>query len=507
MATSTSPSPSGPDGTTWNERRGRVAFPEEDGRRTTSALGRAVVADSLRGVSAEHADKALRSRSWRREYTSHFATATRLGAASGARALATARPGLVSLRSRMRWSSVDGDRPLTTEQLPTAAEVVSKTIRGRRPAVTHLEVPYRGRVLTGDTLRAQLDRWAEGGIVEPSFAAAVARAVHEPELLSAPGRSVVLLGAGAAMGPLRQLSRWGAHVVAVDVPVAAVQQRIAALAADGAGTVIVPWLAARDVPGLTVGADLPELLTWLPALVAGSGAPVLATHVYADGGTHVELTVAADLLAETLIGARPDTALAYLATPTDSFLVPADAVAQSRRRASHWSWNGPAHRLAAAVSFGRLCRPCYPTTTVDEHGDEWGLIDTLVAVQGPNYALAKRAQRWRAMVAAAEGRLVSANVAPSAWTRSVTSNRVLAAVYRGSHRFGVEIFESDTAAALMAAKLVVDLAGPAAAPTAHPEALFSHDAAHGGLWRQPFAPLSALGIAAAIGMVVRTRRH
>src|SRR5262249_58457670 len=88
----------------------------------------------------------------------------------------------------------------------------------------------------------------------------------------------------------------------------------------------------------------------------------------------------------------------------------------------------------------------------------------LVAQQGPNYALAKRLQRWRAAFARDGGATVSLNVAPPTRTKSVVQNRLLAAAYAGAHRFGVEIFEPATCKVLMAALLVHDLqtgGGPA----------------------------------------------
>ena len=77
--------------------------------------------------------------------------------------------------------------------------------------------------------------------------------------------------------------------------------------------------------------------------------------------------------------------------------------------------------------------------------------------QGPNYALAKRLQRWRATRARDDGVTVSLNVAPPTRTRSVVKNRALAAAYAGAHRFGIEVFEPATSNTLMAALLVHDL--------------------------------------------------
>jgi hypothetical protein len=145
------------------------------------------------------------------------------------------------------------------------------------------------------------------------------------------------------------------------------------------------------------------------------------------------------------------------------------------------------------VSAGRLLRRQY----VD--GVHPGIHDAIVTQQGPNYALAKRLQRWRATVARDAGVTVSMNIAPPTRTRSVLKNRALAAAYAGASRFGVEVFEPATANTLMAALLVADLntrGGPAHESPWQDEA---YAAVHGGLWRAPYQPRSALGLAAVLG--------
>ena len=132
-------------------------------------------------------------------------------------------------------------------------------------------------------------------------------------------------------------------------------------------------------------------------------------------------------------------------------------------------------------------------------GVDPGINDSLVTQQGPNYALAKRVQRWRATLAREAGTTVSINVAPPTRTRSVMKNRVLAAAYAGAHRFGVEVFEPATCKVLMAALLVHDVHTGGGPAHAHPWQDEAHAAAHGGLWRIAYAPRSALGLAAALG--------
>jgi len=150
-------------------------------------------------------------------------------------------------------------------------------------------------------------------------------------------------------------------------------------------------------------------------------------------------------------------------------------------------------RPLRALSGGRLLRRAYVP------GSDPGIIDSLVPQQGPNYALAKRLQRWRAVLARHQGETVSMNVAPPTRTKSVVRNRALAAAYAGAHRFGVEVFEPSTSNVLMAALLVHDLHTDGGPRHEHPWQDEAFAAVHGGLWRAPYAPRSALGLAALLG--------
>src|SRR6202041_2796370 len=78
--------------------------------------------------------------------------------------------------------------------------------------------------------------------------------------------------------------------------------------------------------GLDLTADIPAAADWL---AAGDGPLGLGNYVYADGAANVMLASAVDALTVRLTAARGDVALAFLATPTDVFAVPADAVAHS----------------------------------------------------------------------------------------------------------------------------------------------------------------------------------
>lgn len=478
-----------------DERHG-VRFPTVAGRRSSSRTGADVVADSVVRVDGRLAGQARQATDWRKSYAEFFAASTRVSALAKD-SVAIAEYGLQSAWERLVYRSADGtETPIAAwaRGLGENDRLGTSRIDGTESAVTRLEVPYRGTVLHGVALERQLREWVRRGVVEQGFADAVQSVIEKPDRLSLPGHEVILLGAGAEMGPIGSLLSWGARVVAVDVPGAEIWDRLRGL--RSAGTLTFP--VVDDVPGIDIGAGLPDLAGWLAARWSGSAVPILGSHAYADGAAHVEVNLAADVLAHTLTTTRPDAVLSYLHTPTDSFLVPADAVAQARERGRSTRWNGPAHRIAAVASGRRLFRPAYPETYPDDTGRVWGLSDTLVPIQGPNYALAKRLQRWRAVLQYHAGRPISSTVAPASWTRSVTKNRVLASVYAGADAFGVEIFRPDTARALAAAKLVADAFRPLAPSDAHPESVFVN-AAHGGLWRQPFDPRTALSVAALLG--------
>ena len=214
--------------------------------------------------------------------------------------------------------------------------------------------------------------------------------------------------------------------------------------------------------------------------------------------------MAIDAVGRLLHRGNPDLSLAFLATPTDVFAVPEDAVAMSRMR---WKERRTRRLLQAPFHLAHLFEPAYRNTVIDDTGREVGIADCLVPTQGPNYAVAKRLQRWRAIVARDGGQKVSLNVAPATRTRSVVKNRALAAAYAGAGRFGIEVFEPDTANTLMAALLVRDLRDPESAANPdqslhNPMDLFSDAANHGGLWRTAYEPRSVLSIAAVLGMII-----
>jgi hypothetical protein len=475
-----------------------VAFPEAaDRRRSTTAVGRAVAAEALRTVDPVGAAHAERETNWRSGYLLHYRRLLESGLLSRAAALTIAADGLSALRARMTVVDERGEQPLESwSTAPAGRRWDTVEVSGTAEPETDLVLPFRGRRLTGDDIDARLDAWVAAGVIEPSAARAVRTVRDHPEWLRLEDRTVVVLGAGAEMGPLQALLRWGARVAAVDLARPALWRRLTESARSGAGTLLVPvepgdGAMIEQRAGVDLLRDVPSVAEWVGALPGGL---TLGNYVYADGADNVRVSVAVDALTTRLLAARDGVALAFLATPTDVFAVPRDAVVHATRSYEQRSRTGKLlGRPLRTVSGGRLLTRAYNPDA------DPGINDSLVTQQGPNYALAKRLQRWRASLARAGGVTVSMNVAPPTRTRSVVKNRALAAAYAGAGRFGVEVFEPATANVLMAALLVHDLNTGGGPEHEHPWQDEAHAAVHGGLWRAAYAPRSALGLAALLG--------
>jgi hypothetical protein len=313
-----------------------VDFPvADDGRRSTSAFGRAVIADALRGTDAPGALGAEQETNWRSGYLTHFRRVIEAGLPSRQAALAIAADGAGSLRGRMRAALPGGDEGELDELLTMAASrsLGTATITGAGAAEEELALPYRGERLRGGDLARRLEAWVGAGIIEPSCADAVRAVADHPDWLSLPGRTVAVLGAGSEIGPLPVLLRWGATVAGIDLPEPRIWERVLQAARSGAGTLLVPVTVTpglggeaghtppgqltADVTADSAGADLtsevPEVADWLAGL---RGPVVLGNYVYADGAANVRVCAAADTLTLRLQAARDDVALAFLATPT-----------------------------------------------------------------------------------------------------------------------------------------------------------------------------------------------
>jgi hypothetical protein len=228
----------------------------------------------------------------------------------------------------------------------------------------------------------------------------------------------------------------------------------------------------------------------------------IGNYTYLDGDMHVKLALCADVLIQALRKERPSTSVAFLCTPTDLHVVSDEAAEASLRSYNAGPGNGLYllfENIVMFLSGYKFLKKNYMTPAVyrEEGGEprQVHLIDGLSVAQGPNYALAKRMQHWRAVIEYEKGATVSSMVAPSTATLSVIHNRTFAWAYGGMPYFGYEIFKQETTNAIMAAILIQDVYnewGPKNPKNRKTFGInsalevFKWQSVHGGLWRSPY---------------------
>ncbi|MCZ3388506.1 MAG: hypothetical protein LH645_05165 [Actinomycetia bacterium] len=499
--------------TTTSESHAGVVFPLTHGERATQPVGRHVISTATSRVDTAASEAARDEMRWYREYPTHFRELTRLSA--GVNAGLIASDGLAALHATMRFRRQGAEGSiLEAMDVPRARYFHGVTIEGGGPPSDAGLVLYDNeRPVRGAALAQLLDRWVDDGTAEPSAVAALRMVDEHSEWLDLRGQTIVVMGAGAEMGPYEALLAWGAHVVAIDLQNPATWQRLVDIARRSPGRLTLPTRQSLGVTptdsqiAMAAGADViteaPEITEWLMQI---EGPLVVGDYVYAAGATHVCTASAVDAIIAALLDRRHDVGLAYLATPTDAYAVPGAAVSHALKG---FQRSSPIVAMARGLAGRRVFRPNYAGMQTMPTGRRFGVFDGLVIQQGANYALAKRIQQWRATRARGTGTWVSINVAPTTRTQSVVSNSMLEAAYGGSHRFGLRVFAPQASRQVMAALLVHDLRS--AESVANPGVplddamdLFASEALHGGMWRAPFEPRSVLGFAAATGRLSRS---
>ena len=482
--------------------------PDKAGKRSTTNIGKQIVAAALEKVDPSLAERVLAEKNWRKNYRQYFVRMTELGLESAENAFSIAHNGLDAaydqfefIRDGQTTSLRQAMQQYTTPYYHTAIVAGNGT---KRP----FTVPYKRKRLSGNPLRTQLHEWQERGIIEPSYRAAIERVIDNPAWLDNPEHAFVLMGANAEIGPYRVLLNLGATVVAVDLNRPEIWERLITAARDSAGTLIFPIPVEQserfsdtqlaNLAGANLITHAPEVATWLNDL---DRPMTLGGYAYLDSGDFVRVSMAMDAIISTVSTHKPDSSLAFLLTPTDVMGIPQAAADEAQERHKK---AGAGSKLLQSLSGSRWFAPNATRVITSREGRRYGVVNSLITQQGPNYTLAKRIQRWRSVVAREQGHVVSCNVAPATYTHSVTQNKIFMAGYQGAEYFGVEIFRPSTTNTLMTAMLIHDLYFDEAASHPeveldNPEELFMEGANHGGMWRMPSQLSSMLEPGVVVG--------
>ena len=395
-------------------------------------------------------------------------------------------------------------------------------IEGKKASRSPLAMPYRGQNLTGDEIVKQAKRWAKAGTIEQDAADVLEDVAKDPKWLKDGLKNTyfVMIGAGSAMGPYTNLLKMGANVIALDIPGRGWPRLLKIAREESAGRVIFP--VAADCKGegdweAKAGANLltqtPQIKDWLLDLKEvkdKKNTVIVGNYTYLDSDLHVRLSIGADAIMAAVLKKRPKdkTGVAFLHTHRYARhhargVASGRGAAFRRRLPSRTLLRALFESFLTFASQGAWLVPNVWRETVNDK--EYNLVDGLSVAQGPNYALAKRLQHWRAVLAYENGNIVSSNVAPSTATASVVHVRTFAWAYGGMPFFKpYEIFEQETTQAVMCAAFLNDALNPKAQrkknaekKDENPLELFSKTSYHGGVWRAPYK-VSSIGPASVL---------
>lgn len=479
---------------------------------STSKAGREIIAEAL--ASADHAlaVQVKQEKNWRKQYPKYFKALVEHGIADAVTPIAIAEAGLNKAHHSFEFYR-EGQKHLLKDVMDLEAQQLHTIhLTGESDAAPEWYVPYRGQKLQGEALLKQIQKWQDEGTVEASHADALRAAASHPEWFDLSDRTVVLFGAASEAGPLTWLCKWKANIAAVDLPNSRIWGKILDTVKQGNATLYAPCtepLTAdaseaelKEKLGANLLTQIPEIAKWL---TQSEHQLDLAAIAYLDGEKHVRVSMAMDAIMQYVSAQKPDTSLMYMCTPTDVYAVPEEVIEASQYKFQHRS---KAQQMISG-SLSKLSRNYFfkqnsHRLIASSNGKSYGVADCLVVEQGPNYALAKRIQQWRATLARQNGQRVSINIAPSTTTHSVTQNPLLKAAFNGASLFDVEAFSPETTNAIMAALWVHDLRNPESAANPevkleHPLELMMHGANHGGLWRVAYLARTALPFAALYG--------
>jgi len=491
------------------EAEGVLFPPGPKNDRSTNEASKLIFAAAASAIGDESLRKEiLEETQWRFRYNKHILKHVQSCLKSTEAALNAAKAGLDYMHNNFEFAR-DGKLYKLSEAMKTFQGSYYKGfLKGSEPKPENfkLVVPYKNKQLADDALLRQLQKWASYGTIEDSAAASIRAVAERPKWLDLSDRYFVLLGAGSAMGPFSVLMSLGANVIAIDLDRPSIWNRLLNIAKNSCGTLIFPLkkpqneIQSEEELCNQAGADLitrcPEIANWLVSdEIYPRKPPIVGSYVYLDGDRHVKVNLACDAIIERMIAKSKQKndplTLAFLCTPTDVHVIPSDARRAAEANYHSFGWRNLLLLPLRAFSGRKiLVKNALPPIASDRgSGKELCLVDGLVVAQGPNYALAKRMQHWRAILARDQGCIVSSHVAPSTSTASVVHNRQFAWGYDGMPYFvPFEIFEQQTSNAVMTAILINDLNDPRT--VAHPNialenplALFREAAFHGGVWR------------------------
>lgn len=485
-----------------------IQFPVgPSGKVSTSYVGQLILSRSIKNLDPDLSRDIQQEKQWRRQYHKYMPAYQAVCSGSVNISEAVAEQSLEDCHDLFRFHRDGCDMPLKQAmKMFDQFHFYDGKIVGSKTFDGSVRVKYGKDYISREGLQYLLKNWTQKGIIELSHGNDVNHVVNELELLDLRGKTFVILGATSEVGPLKMLLQLGATVVAISRPNSKKWQDLIQTARNSCGTLIFPIDKSPseltdEQLAMSAGADLltqtPELAYWLNQIPREF---TLGCYAYLDGSKHVRVVMAMDAITQYLLEKRNDVSLAYLLTPSDIYSVPSTICDANKKKAKGLTLSSMSSRLLNLLTLGNWFVPNIVKTIDTKEQGSVGILDNLVNQQGPNYVLAKRIQRWRAMDSAKKGVVVSCNVAPASSTRSVMSNPFFQAASAGSESFGVEVFSPEMVNVLMTLQLIQDIRVHEQS-NIRGEGLFIRGANHGGAWRIGYQFRSLLVLSLTVGLL------
>lgn len=490
--------------------RVKFSFRDPQGNQVGSTdFAKQVLAASVQGADPFLARDILAESNWRKNYQGYFMRLSKIEFGDRAIALEVMQSALAAMTSQIRNEDNNSIAELALNGFGTANLIDTVEITGT--AQTLKRWPGANQNLS--QLAAD---WVARDLAEPDVLEAFKFLDANPNVRPA-GDLLFALAGNAELSGAKDWLSLGGRVAVVARPNPAAWQSLIEHAERSAGTLLVPVLRARSTEGslaeragLDLVQDVEAIASWLHQVSRSASRVVIASYAYIGGSNQIIAQAAQDALiaAASTNLAKSKLALTWLATPLDVIVVGPEVLARQSLKLS-----GRSVAVRMRDVFWRMFGQLQPAQTVplETASGAASLFDASSVMQGSSYLLAKHSEKWRAMVAARQGNLVSYTVAPPAATRSVLSVRVLNYTYRALDRFGVHPFSAQAtsrALALLLLRNLNDPASPAATNNSGDQvALVSATAIHGGTWRMAYRPDSIWVVATVLGVFSRQKKN
>lgn len=287
---------------------------------SSAEVMKAALVASVSGYDDETAKKVKEERQWRNNYMPHIVNHVEACLTSSDAAVQISKQGLSYVYEHFQFTKVDGQTVTIQEAMSSPRSPCpfqAATIQGSKNLPESLNfgtvrVPWSftqkaGKWISGLDLEYECVKAAAQGLMEPSVIEAIRYLNHDHSWnKKLTNTCFVALGGGSAMGPTLDLLALGATVVAVDIAIPAMWQRLIEAAQKLPGTLVFPVRVGTSssaskedlasAAGCNMVSEAPEILHWLQNIYPEKH-HVIGLYAYADAAEFVRVALAMDAIA------------------------------------------------------------------------------------------------------------------------------------------------------------------------------------------------------------------